>query len=93
MWAHAMSQLEPAAQPNRDTPALVLGILALICWLLPVAGLPISVCGLVQGVRAWRTAKRRKALIAIMLSALGLVLAIAYAAAGLYAGLHAPRGQ
>jgi hypothetical protein len=93
MSARAMSQPQPAANPSRDTSALVLGILALIFWLLPVAGVPISICGLVQGVRAWRSAKRRKALTAIILSALGLLLAITYAAAGLYVGLHAPRAQ
>ena len=93
MSVRAMSQPEPAAHPNRDTAALVLGILALILWLLPVAGLPISVCGLVQGVRAWRSAKRRRALVAIVLSALGLALAVAYAAAGLYVGLQAPHGH
>lgn len=88
-----MSNPESAPAAKSDTPALVLGILAFIFWLLPIAGLPISICGLIQGVRAWRVSRRRKALVAIILSSLGLVLAVAYAAAGLYVGLHAPRAS
>jgi hypothetical protein len=86
-----MSHPEPAPTAKSDTPALVLGILAMIFWLLPVAGLPIGIWGLVQGLRAWQSSRRRKALVAVILSSLGIALAIAYAAAGLYVGLHAPR--
>lgn len=79
---------ESAPAPANATPALILAILGLIFWLLPIAGLPISIAGLVLALRALPTGQRRKALIAVVLSALGILLALGYAAVGVYVGMH-----
>ena len=52
---------------NKSTASLVLGIISLIVWLLPLAGFPVSIIGLVLGIR-------KKYKVGIVLNAIGLVL-------------------
>lgn len=63
---------------NTKVP-LVLGILSLILWLLPILGAPISIVGLILGIRS-------KYNVGIVLNVIGLCLTIANAAIGAYMG-------
>lgn len=62
-------------QPHKsDRPALslVLGILGLFLWLIPLLGLPITMAGLIQGIKAYKEETSRLALAGAIVSGLGL---------------------
>ena len=50
----------PIRQPGSPVASLVLGIVGLIAWLIPIFGVPISITGLVFGIRALRTRAERE---------------------------------
>ena len=57
----------------RVTAALVLGIIGLLAWLLPLAGFPITILGIVVSVTGVNI-KKAKASAALILNIIGLVL-------------------
>ena len=63
--------------------ALILSIISLLAWLLPIAGIPISIIGLVLGIKANYATKGQ---VAIALSIIGLILAIINSAIGAIQG-------
>ena len=67
------------------TASLVLGIIGLLAWMIPIIGLPITIVGLVTGVRAADSASRTTG---IVLSIIGLVLTIINASIGAYMGAN-----
>ena len=64
---------------SRDLVSLSLGILSLLFWLIPLLGFPVSIVGLVFGIR-------RKYTPGIILNIIGLCLTVANAAIGAYMG-------
>ena len=64
--------------------ALVLGIVSLLAWLLPIVGLPVSIVGLVLGIKTVKSEKKAMAIAAIIMSSIGLVLTIINGALGAY---------
>jgi hypothetical protein len=67
--------------------SLVLGILSLIAWCIPICGAPVTIAGIVLGVRGLRaTSARAMAITGIVLSSLGLVATLINAAVGAYLG-------
>lgn len=67
--------------------SLVLGILSLVAWLLPIAGIPVAGIGLLLGILGvTRGSRRGMAVAGIVLSAIGLLLAVINAAIGAYLG-------
>ncbi len=68
-----------APEKKRDLVSLILGILSLFFWLLPLFGFPVSIVGLVFGIK-------RKYNIGIILNVIGLCLTVANAAIGAYMG-------
>ena len=60
------------------TVALTLGIVGLVTWVFPVFGLPISIIGLIVGILALiiRPQKRGKAVAAIIICLIGIMLNI-----------------
>jgi hypothetical protein len=75
-----------AKEEGKPVAGLVLGICSMIAWILPIVGLPVSIAGLVVGVKALRREGNGMAVAATALSATGLVLSIANAALGAYLG-------
>lgn len=76
----------PATCTGKSTTSLVLGILSLVFWLLPLFGLPISIVGLVFGIR-------RKYTAGIVLNIIGLCLTVINAALGAYIGVTGQMDQ
>lgn len=70
------------------TTALTLGFISLIAWCLPIAGLPVSVAGLVIGFRALARDQSGKAMIGMILSGIGLFLSIGNAALGAFMAMQ-----
>lgn len=66
--------------------SLVLGILSLLAWYFPICGLPISILALIFGIISLNSSKRGLAIAGIVLSVIGLILAVGNAAIGAYLG-------
>lgn len=75
-----------AAADNRGqaTAALVLGLVGLIAWLIPCVGLPVTVVGIIMGVKGSRSSARGMARAGLILSIVSAALTVVNAAAGAY---------
>jgi hypothetical protein len=69
--------------------SLVLGISGLLAWLLPIAGFPVTVIGLITGVIGQKSSKKKMAIAGLVLSIIGLVATIVNSAIGAYQGATA----
>ena len=74
-----------------DTGSLALGgfvaasaFMMRIPWFIPLFGLPISIVGLVLGIKSVKSEKRGMAIAGIVMSSIGLVLTIINGALGAY---------
>jgi len=76
-------QLGPAPPgESKAVVALILGLTGMILWCCPLIGLPVTVCGLVFGIRSLHGKDATMAVVAIVLSSIGLLLTILNAIAG-----------
>jgi hypothetical protein len=73
-------------QPGKPTASFVLGLIGLLAWIIPIIGLPVTITGLVFGMRALKREDVGLAIAGITLSSLGLVLSVANATLGAYLG-------
>ena len=64
------------------TAALVLGIISLATWLIPIIGYPVTIVGLVLGIKSVKSEKRGMAIAGIVMSSIGLVLSLVNSIAG-----------
>ena len=69
---------------GRPVGSFVLGILGLVFWLLPILGLPVTITGLVFGIKALKGEQRGLAIAGVILCCLGIFLSAANAALGAY---------
>jgi len=70
--------------PGKPGWSLGLGIFGLVAWLIPILGLPVSIVGLVFGVKALKRAKIGLAVAGIVLCSLGIGLSAFNAGLGVY---------
>jgi hypothetical protein len=83
---------DPNYQPNygndggggKATASLVLGILGLFGWCIPIIGLPMTITGLVLGVKSLKSQSRGTALAGVILCTIGLIFSLINAATGAY---------
>ena len=61
---------------------LVLGVIDLFAWLLPICGFPLAIAGLVLGFAGLKSNRRTMAIVAIVLSGIGLIAATGNALIG-----------
>lgn len=61
-------------QNNKSYAGFVLGIISLIAWILPLAGYPVSIVGLVLSIKAKKNPANTTAVAGIVTSIIGLVL-------------------
>jgi uncharacterized membrane protein len=67
--------------------SFVLGIVSLIAWCIPICGAPVTLVGIVLGVRGLQsTSQRAMAIVGIILCSLGLIATLVNAAIGAYLG-------
>jgi hypothetical protein len=66
--------------------SLCLGLLGLLAWLLPIIGLPVTITGLVLGIKSMNGPRKGMATAGIVLCIIGLVLSTGNAALGAYLG-------
>jgi hypothetical protein len=58
------------------TAALVLGIIGLIAWLIPLFGYPVTIVGIVMGVKGRKSEKKGMATAGLVMSIIGLILSL-----------------
>ncbi|MDR1450809.1 MAG: DUF4190 domain-containing protein [Helicobacteraceae bacterium] len=67
--------------------SLVLGIVGLFAWVIPLFGFPITITGLVMGVKARKSSEERgMATAGFVLCIIGLTLTLINASIGAYMG-------
>jgi len=71
---------------SKATASLVLGIIGLIAWFLPLIGFPVTITGLVLGIKGMKSIKRDKAVAGVVLCIIGLVATIVNSAIGAFLG-------
>lgn len=71
---------------GKPTASLVLGICSLFAWIIPLVGLPVTISGLVVGIKTLRRDGSGVAVVGIAMSTVGLLLTLANAALGAYLG-------
>ena len=75
-----------ASKNGKATTGLVLGIIGLVAWFIPIIGTPITIIGLVFGIKGLKSLKRGVAIAGIVLSLIGLLATIVNASIGAYTG-------
>ena len=65
--------------PQKSTASLVLGIVGCIAWLIPLIGFPVTIVGLILGIR-------RKYTVGIILNVIGFSLTLVNSAVGAVLG-------
>jgi hypothetical protein len=76
--------LEKQGKNGLATTSLVLGSIGLLAWCLPILGLPITITGLVMGVKGLQSYKQGAAVAGIVLNIVGLLLSLMNAALGAF---------
>ena len=80
---------QPAAAPRgggKAVASLLLGIVSLLVWLVPIVGIPVAVVGLTLGILGLGGSRRGLAIAGVILSAIGVALALVNAVIGAYLG-------
>ena len=68
--------------------SIVFGIISLIIWIFPPLGAPLSLTGLILGVKSHRLTNSNIAILGIILSSVGLGLSLLALSYGIYLGLN-----
>ena len=68
------------------TASLILGIFGLFAWCIPLFGLPITISGLICGIKGLSRKGHGTALAGVVLNSIGLVISIINSAIGAYLG-------
>ncbi len=71
---------------GKANTSMVLGLVGIIAWLLPIVGLPVTITGLVFGIKSRNSAARSKAIAGIVLCSIFLTASVINAAIGAYMG-------
>jgi DNA-directed RNA polymerase subunit RPC12/RpoP len=69
-------------EPKKSMASLILGIVGLLAWLIPLVGFPVTIIGLILGIR-------KKYLPGIILNIIGLVLTLGNSIWGAILGAQA----
>ena len=76
-----------ASKNGKAVTSLVLGIIGLAAWFIPLFGLPITIIGLVKGIKGLESEKRGIAIAGVVICIIGLVATIFNAGLGAYLGV------
>jgi len=74
--AGALQEANELKGNKKAVASLVISIIGLIAWLLPLVGLPVSIAGLIFGLKSLKSDKRKMAIIGIVYSIAGLCASI-----------------
>lgn len=71
-----------------EITSLVLGIIGMVAWLIPIIGAPITIVGLIFGIKSSKTKYSRLAVSGIVLCIIGLLATTINASIGAYKGAN-----
>ena len=77
----------PYDRRGQAVASLVLGLVALIAWIIPLFGMPITIIGLVLGIKSLKSTGRRMAIAGIVLCLVFLVATLINGVWGAYEGV------
>ena len=60
------SKTVPVSKEKRAQTSFVLGIISLVAWYIPLFGLPVSIVGLVYGIKGIDSEKKKKAILTVV---------------------------
>jgi hypothetical protein len=83
---------DPQARADA-TKALTLGLIGLVAWCLPIAGIPVGLYGLAAGMRGMQSDRANMALIGTVLSGLCLIAAVSNAILGVMMAMGGKFGR
>ncbi len=75
-------------QNGKAIASLVLGLVGLIAWLLPLAGYPVTIVGIVMGVKGLKSEKKSLAIAGLILSIIGLAATLVNSILGAVMGVQ-----
>lgn len=89
-FAPTESAVQDINVPNegKNIVALVIGIIGAVVWFIPIIGLPIGIVALVLGIKGLKKTGKGRAIAAIVLGSICLVLTIINASIGAYQGFN-----
>jgi len=70
------SQVPEQGDKGKAIASMVLGIIGFIAWCLPIAGYPVTIVGIVLGVKGLKTSGRGMAIAGIIMCVITLVMTI-----------------
>lgn len=79
--------VEDVSKNGKAVKGMVLGIIAMIAWIIPIVGLPIAAIGLFYSIKGMKSIKRSNAITGIVLCSIGLVATIVNGSIGAYLGV------
>ena len=74
-------------EPGKPLASFILGCVGFIAWIIPLFGLPITITGLVFGIKACKREKNGLAIAGTILCVITLFLTILNSAWGVYLGI------
>lgn len=77
---------QPQFSGGNGIASMVLGIIGIFAWFIPVAGLPVTITGVILGIKSREPVNRGMSTAGIVLSIIGLVLTVANMSIGAYMG-------
>jgi hypothetical protein len=78
--------MEETKHNGKAIASMVLGIIGLIAWFIPLFGAPITIVGLILGIKGLKSSNRGMAIAGVVMCIIGLVATIINAAIGAYMG-------
>lgn len=66
--------------------SLIMGIIGLISWMIPIIGVPLTIIGLVFGIKGYKGSKKVLSYAGVILCSIGLLASVTNAAIGTYRG-------
>ena len=74
---------------KKSYAGLILGIISLVAWLLPIAGYPVSIVGIVLSTKAIKKPDNKTiAIVGMVLSIIGLILTLINSFLGALIGIR-----
>ena len=89
MALNKKSPVTPQSDPEKKAnTGFILGLVSIIAWLLPLAGYPVTICGIVFSSKGLKsTDNKTKAIVGLVLSIIFLILTLCNSIAGVIMNL------
>lgn len=73
---------------NKAVASLVLGLVGIVAWIIPLCGYPVTIVGLVMGIKGLNSEKRNMAIAGIVLCIIFLIACIINSVIGAIIGVQ-----